>query len=93
MDFCSLVVAKTKDTKQTLNKYIIDDSDGNSFQFNSDKCVTNVSSVKIFVFEKESLSIGFNFSVEISDLSIDAQFETFYDPLNFLVPTAPDKQN
>ncbi|KAH9591471.1 E3 UFM1-protein ligase 1, partial [Schistosoma haematobium] len=54
------------------------------------------SIVRLSVFEKEALSLGFNFSVahtKISDLSIDAQFENLYDQLNPLVPTTLDRKN
>uniref|UniRef100_A0A5K4F1X7 Reverse transcriptase domain-containing protein n=1 Tax=Schistosoma mansoni TaxID=6183 RepID=A0A5K4F1X7_SCHMA len=97
MNFCSTVVAKTNHTtKQKLSKTLVYDNDGNLFQFNPDKYVSNLSTVRLSVFEKEALSLGFNFSVahtKISDLSIDAQFESLYDQLNPLVPTTLDKKN
>ncbi|VDO81023.1 unnamed protein product [Schistosoma margrebowiei] len=97
MNFRSTVVAKTNyTTKQKLSKSLTYDNDGNLFHFNPDKYASNLSTVRLYVFEKEALSLGFNFSVahtKISDLSIDAQFENLYDQLNPLVPTTLYKKN
>ncbi|CAH8612011.1 unnamed protein product [Schistosoma bovis] len=97
MNFCSTVVAKTNyTTKQKLSKSLMEDNDGNSFQFNPDKYVSHLLNVRLSEFEKEALSLGFNFSVahtKISDLSIDTQFENLYDQLNPLVPTTLDRKN
>ncbi|CAH8624804.1 unnamed protein product, partial [Heterobilharzia americana] len=97
INFYSSVISKTKDrTRQKLSRSLSNNIHANSFPCVSDKYVTNLSSVVLPIHEKEALSLGFNFSVpytQISLLDIDAQFENLYDQLSPLVPTTSDNQS
>ncbi|CAH8820668.1 unnamed protein product, partial [Trichobilharzia szidati] len=97
INFCSSAVNKTKEnTRLKLFGSCTSDFQLNQFPLNPDKYVTNLSSVELLLHEKEVLSLGFNFSIplkNISDLAIDSQFENLYDQLSSLTPSSTDDQS
>ncbi|CAH8858666.1 unnamed protein product [Trichobilharzia szidati] len=92
----SLIRRILENTRLKLLGSCTSDFQLNQIPLNPDKYVTNLSSVELLLHEKEVLSIGFNFSIplnNISDLTIDSQFENLYDQLSSLTTSSTDDRS
>ncbi|CAH8588028.1 unnamed protein product [Schistosoma mattheei] len=97
INFCNTVILKTKEgIRKKLEKSCCNNNNLTSFPINPDKYVTNLSSIVLSVHEKEALSLGLKFSVpitQISELTVNAQFENLYDQLSTLTPSSLENQS